>query len=416
MHAPARATAAERTAPAELPPAVVLNMQETGLAIARSLGRRGVQVVGLGADARAPGNASRYVAYRRAPDSLADPDGLAAFLTEFGAACPRRPVLFPTNDADLACLDRHRERLAPWFTLALPESGLLHALSDKARLADLARAHGVAIPVTRRVDTRADLDALAADLVYPAVIKPVVTTAWRTAAFRARVGARKGWRVANHRECRAAYETIADVAPAAVIQEWIDGPADDCPVVGAALGVGGVALGAFTARKRVQYPPGVGLGCLVETTSDDDLCQRTLAFLRAIGFTGVCEVEYKLDRRTGAPRLIEINPRHWDQHGLGARVGVDLPWLFYRDLIGQPPGAFARGAGRAVWLRGSGLTGAAKHAVKTGDPGMLGALWRCLGRRRCYAFWASDDRRPVVQALRNRWFRSAHRERSRRGR
>jgi len=410
MHRPDPGRKLTLTQPASLPPAVVLNMHETGLGIARSLGRRGVRVIGAGADSRAPGTGTRYAEIRTAPDSLTEPDALVAFLEALGAELGERAVLFPTNDADLAFIDKYRDRLRRHFTLGVPESELLHAITDKARLCAMAREHGLSAPVTRYVASLADLDARATELVYPAVIKPVDTTTWRSAEFRDRVGVRKGWRVPDHAACRAAYARIAEVAPAALIQEWINGPENGYRVVGAAMAADGTALGAFTARKRLQYPPGVGLGCLYEAQPDDALMARTLAFLRAIGFAGVCEAEFKPDTRTGEPRLIEINPRHWDQHALGAALGVDLPWLDYRARIGLPPQAFQGAQGHGVWLRWSGIAGSLKEAVKARDPAVVGPLLRSLGQRRCYAFWASDDRGPVVQALRNRWFRKRNRQ------
>jgi len=409
MHAPADARTAQRTVPAALPPAVVLNMHETGLGIARSLGRRGVCVIGLGAEPGAPGTATRYATVRAAPDSRTEPDALVRFLEGLGAELGERAVLFPTNDADLACLDRYRERLSRYFVLDVPARALLHSITNKARLSAVARAHGLAAPVTRHVASLAELDAQAAELVYPAVIKPVDTTAWRSGDFEARVGVRKGWRVADHAACRAAYARIAQVAPAALVQEWIDGPEDSYRVVGAAMAADGTALGAFTARKRLQYPPGLGLGCLYEAQPDDALMARTLGFLRAIGFAGVCEAEFKDDPRTGEPRLIEINPRHWDQHALGGALGVDLPWLAYRARIGLPAQPFQAAQGRAVWLRWPGIVGSLKEAVKARDPNVLRPLARSLRLRRCYAYWASDDPGPLVQALHTRWFRSPQR-------
>ena len=398
-------SAAPPDAPA-LPPAVVLNLHESGVGIARALARRGVRVIGLSADPHAPGTRTRHAEVRAAPDSATRPAALFACLSALGAELAPQaaepPVLFPTNDADLAFLDSYRDGLSPWFTLAVPPPDLLAAFIDKAELSRLAAQHGLSVPVIRRVDDTAALDALAGELAYPAVIKPVATTAWRTPDFRARVGARKGWHVRDHDECRRVYRKIAAVAPAALIQEWVGGPEDAYIVVGAALGAGGRPLGAFTGRKLMQYPPGIGLGCLLESSRHDALRDRTLAFLQAVGFRGVCEVEFKADPGGAAPRLIEINPRHWDQHALGGALGVDLPWLAYRDLIGLPAGDFAAAQGRRTWVRGPGVTGSVKDALRRRDPAVLRPLWRTLGARRCYAFWDSDDPGPFLQALRNR--------------
>ena len=59
------------------------------------------------------------------------------------------------------------------------------------------------------------------------------------------------------------------------------------------------------------------------------------ALLKAFGYAGLAEIEYKLDKNNGKYRLIEINPRHWDQHELGNLVGVNLTWIAYQDLVGM---------------------------------------------------------------------------------
>jgi predicted ATP-grasp superfamily ATP-dependent carboligase len=58
------------------------------------------------------------------------------------------------------------------------------------------------------------------------------------------------------------------------------------------------------------------------------MSQRLLARL---GYHGVSELEYKHDRRNGRYVLIEMNPRFWDQHALGAAVGVNLAQCVYMD-------------------------------------------------------------------------------------
>jgi len=58
-------------------------------------------------------------------------------------------------------------------------------------------------------------------------------------------------------------------------------------------------------------------------------------------------VETKLDPRDGRYKLIEVNPRLWQWHGLGAACGVDITWIAYRDQIGDRlPPARMRGDGK----------------------------------------------------------------------
>jgi biotin carboxylase len=72
-----------------------------------------------------------------------------------------------------------------------------------------------------------------------------------------------------------------------------------------------------------------------------------LRFLAALGFHGISQVEFKRDPRDGRYKLMEINPRLFQWHGLAAACGVDLPRLAYCDLLGLPvPAAAMNGRGR----------------------------------------------------------------------
>jgi D-aspartate ligase len=84
-------------------------------------------------------------------------------------------------------------------------------------------------------------------------------------------------------------------------------------------------------------PPGVGTCRIGEAVWVDEVVEQGLALLRGIGFRGLSQVEFKRDARDGRYKLMEINPRLWQWHGLAAAAGVDLTRIAYLDLIGQPP-------------------------------------------------------------------------------
>ena len=46
--------------------------------------------------------------------------------------------------------------------------------------------------------------------------------------------------------------------------------------------------------------------------------------LRELGFHGIAQVEWKRDPRDGRQKLIEVNPRLWQWHGLTGACGADV--------------------------------------------------------------------------------------------
>src|SRR5688572_3323569 len=67
----------------------------------------------------------------------------------------------------------------------------------------------------------------------------------------------------------------------------------------------------------------------------DEVVEQGLRYLHCLGNYGLAQVEFKRDPRDGEYKLMEINPRLWQWHGLAAACGVDLVDLAYRELLGE---------------------------------------------------------------------------------
>ena len=62
-----------------------------------------------------------------------------------------------------------------------------------------------------------------------------------------------------------------------------------------------------------------------------------LHLLRGFDYNGLSQVEFKRDLRDGRYKLMEVNARLWQWHGLATACGVDLPRIAYEDLTGATP-------------------------------------------------------------------------------
>jgi len=131
------------------------------------------------------------------------------------------------------------------------------------------------------------------------------------------------------------YGRIVATSPEVLIQEYVQGSDCDIAVCCCFIGANGKLSSYFTARKVRQDPPLFGTGCVVETVDNPEIVPLARGLLQACGYTGLAEVEFKRDSSSGKWYLIEVNPRHWDQHELGTRVGVNLSWIAYQEMIGR---------------------------------------------------------------------------------
>jgi predicted ATP-grasp superfamily ATP-dependent carboligase len=305
-------------------------------------------------------------------------------------------MLLPTRDQDIRFLDRHRSALNPYYDIPQPSGDRLDVIMNKHRLAEEARAAGIPTPLTVRVRSREDARDAASRFAYPVVAKAVYAQDWRAPGIADAVHRRKAVKIASAKELTRFYERVEPHHPDLLVQEWIDGPDDQCVVLGAYRGRGGRMLGWFTARKMLQYPPEFGLGCIVKLEPNPEVERLGKRLLEALSFEGTAEVEFKRHAPSGEYRLIEVNPRHWDQHALGLTCGVNLAWIAYRDhVLGDRVEPVSPDGRRGSWVSGSGLLGSLKEDLRYARV----KPWKCFDLLRPgtrYAVWDRDDPGPFL--------------------
>jgi predicted ATP-grasp superfamily ATP-dependent carboligase len=335
---PSAPASAHAPTAAPTPPVLVLNPYYSGLGVARALSGTGVPVYALSSETDAPGVKSRYfTGVFPVPNGRDEPARLGERLLELRKSFTQRPVLFPTRDFDVLFLNEYRDTLAPHFVLPQPTGNTIVRVMDKLELARVAARDGIPAPATSACSSAAELEALLPALHFPLIVKPRFAYQWRHQGVWEHVGAQKAIIVASADELRAHYRKVEPFTREVLLQQYIPGVDSDIVICGLYIDRAGNVLGHFTGRKIRQNPPLVGTGCLVEACSVEPIVAPSAALLKAFGYAGLAEVEYKLDRNTGTYHLIEINARHWDQHELGRLVGVNLTRIAYRDMVGTTP-------------------------------------------------------------------------------
>jgi D-aspartate ligase len=97
-------------------------------------------------------------------------------------------------------------------------------------------------------------------------------------------------------------------------------------------------VATMVARRRRQHPLEFGrASTFVETVDVPQVERLSARFFNAIDYSGLGELEYKLDTRSGEFKLLDFNARTWGYHTLGYAAGVDFPYLQFADQMGQAP-------------------------------------------------------------------------------
>jgi D-aspartate ligase len=376
------------------PVAIVMNMFYSGLGIARSLGEQGIPVMGLTSHRGIYGNFTRYARLRVCPDSREQPEALLAFLLGLDEIA-NRGIIFPTRDDDVLFLERFRSELQGRFTLAIPERSAVQACLNKWETYQRAQIAGVPVPRCWSVAAKADLLRIAPEVTYPCVLKPVSAHHWRQRDNWQTVGGRKAIAISSADELFAEYDRIATADSRVLLQEMVSG-GDECLRVAACyLDRQSNFVAGFTAQKLIQVPEGFGTGCIVQTADCPELLATAAKLLREIEFSGIAEVEFKWDSTCARYKLIEINPRPWDQHRLGNACGVDLIHIAYCDAAGIALPSLSKPTTGHKWIAEDVLFWSLLRSLWRRD-GKLRSLLRQTRGRRIYAIWSIKDPLPML--------------------
>jgi D-aspartate ligase len=320
-------------------PALVVDVGwVNGLAAIRSLGRAGVPVLAVDHRPSALGFRSRYARPLLSPDPQ-DEDAFVSFLAglELDAPAP----LFATHDEPLNAIARGAAKLDGRFLYPFPPWEVLAPIQTKRGQLDAAQAAGIPVPRTAYPASAAEARDTAEELGFPVLVKPSSTE-----GFKRRFG-RQAFRCDTGVEVERAFADAEPYEP--MVQEVIPGGDEELFSLGSYLAADGEALGLFSGRKLRQTPPGVGTCRVGEALWVEDVVEQGLTLLRALGFHGLSQVEFKRDPRDGSFKLIEVNPRLWQWHGLASACGVDLPRIAYEDLTGERPEPVSMNGKRRRW-------------------------------------------------------------------
>ncbi|MFB3814492.1 MAG: ATP-grasp domain-containing protein [Terriglobales bacterium] len=236
-----------------------------------------------------------------------------------------------------------------------------------------------------------NLDEVAAlECSFPILLKPARRDELNPLTFE------KAWVVHDRRELLARYDDAAAMMgpDAVMLQEWIPGNGEH-QYAFACLALGGVPLASLTVQRRRQWPIDFGRSSsYVVTVDEPEVESLSRRLLRATGFTGLVEIEFKFDSRDGSYRLLDVNPRIWGWHTLGYAVGIDFPYLLWTLLNGGTVPQLHSSAG-VRWVRMLTDLPAAARELVNGATGPLEYL-QTLRPPIATAIFAIDDPLPFL--------------------
>lgn len=366
-------------------PAVVLGLLWAGLALARSLGRSGVPVTGIGCEKTDFGLRSRHLARRLV---AGDDDVVLAALREAGS----RPVLFPERDESVQLVLRRWDEIRQLADLPLPDDPeVVHRLRRKDLLRAEAERAGIPLPATIAPEREDEIHS--SGLRPPFLIKPVTGQ-----EFAYEFG-EKLWVAEDADEAAAAWSRAREHGFETVVQELIPGSQEKIYSLFTYIGRSGEPLASVVGRKVRQGPLRFGTSAVFLVSYDERVLEQGLRLLRTAGYRGFAQVEFAHDARDDTYRLLEVNTRLPMWAGVAMSRYFDLARLAYDDLCGravEPAGTFRD---ETAWLYLAKDAWVGLQLLRRREIGPRGLLAPYLRKRKVRSVLAADDLLPALASV-----------------
>lgn len=380
-------TAVPASAPDESAPqstgALIVGGAHGSLAVARSLGRRGIPVAFL-TDDHPIAKYSRYTRLAFGWNGTDDPGAIELLKTLARQHQLEGWVLIAGGDAELRLLSQHHAELSALFRLTVPPWETVRFAHDKRLTYERAAALGIDFP--RCYHPRDLQDLLDLDCRFPVVLKPTVREE-RNAFTRA-----KAWRADDRASLVERYRAAASLVGerGIVLQELIPG-GGSAQLSYAAVWKGGAPVASLVARRTRQYPIDFGYtSTFVETIECNEVEEAACRFLKSLDYSGLVEVEFK--HGDGRYKILDVNARAFAWCALGSIAGVDFAHVLWRLAMGEVV-APVRAHADVAWMHPSRDLLAAVLEMMAGrsSPAAYLRSWR---KPLVFAAFAADDVLP----------------------
>lgn len=375
-------------------PAVIFGLSETGLAVGRSLGRCGIDVYGIG-HAKGIAYYSKYIDGRIFPHPADREPEFIENLRRFCQGFQKKPVLFIDSDEYLSFYAKNSSFIDTHFLSNLPGAELVKSISDKYAQYNLAINSGIDVPKTIFADNLERINEIKPDLEYPVFVKSRDVNTWRKRVSSSR---EKGFIINEENELVDKLERLAKDNVPVIIQEVVKSPDDRNYKVCVYISASGDYKLVFTLRKIHQYPIHFGIASSAVSYKYPLLEETGLKLFSAIGYRGVGSAEFKYDEKDGKLKLIEINPRYWQQNALADFCGMNFPLMDYREATGQSPGRIASFRENLKWVNLHLAFTSYKQYKKEGEI-TFGKWLRDLKGEKTISYLSWDDITPFLKHL-----------------
>ena len=356
------------------------------LGVIRSLGENGIRPIYIAIRHRVElGVKSKYVSKVHQVDSVEE--GYQVLMENYGEVYKtgEKPFLLFSDDKSVGYFDLRYDEVKDRFITynANGVQGRIMEFMDKKNILDLAKKHGLKVLepiVVNKGEIPEGLD-------YPIITKDINPNSggWKSDVFVCQ----------NEEDLKTAYTKIS--SPVVLLQKYVD-KKTEFAFEGCSVNKGQSALIAIKSTYKYAIPAYYSPFMMCESLHDEKLKASLEGMLAEIGFEGIFEIEFLVDKDDNA-YFLEINFRNATWSYASTRAGMPLPYIWVKGMLN---GKIDKDDYKEVPCGFTAMVEPIDYAKRielgVGTPGEWLADFK---KANCGFYYSEDDLEPFYEMVRN---------------
>jgi len=228
-------------------------------------------------------------------------------------------VLIPVGE-ETYLISKYKEEFLKHIKLCIPDYNKILIAHNKDSWQQIAQANLIPTPKNYEIDELQQCDCCS-EISFPLLIKPKQGGgAWGISQLN------------NLKELKnfiRQNEHIGRPMKRFFIQEKIVGDT----ICVAMLLCHGKCKAKVVYKQIRDFPFEGGQATLRISIENREAENSLIRLLEKLNWHGICQADFIVDKKTGTPLLIDINPRFWGSITQGIASGIDFPYLIYKMAI-----------------------------------------------------------------------------------
>lgn len=307
------------------------------ICIANSLHHDGHYVIAFANSIISSGYASRYINKRYvSPDIKRHPNEFEKFFKRY-MSLHHVDLIIPMGDDSATFLSQNKENIETTYNCkcAVPTYSIFKIANNKQLLMELCERYDLPHPRTRGISAET-LEDVAKYIGFPSMIKPNISA-----------GAKGIVKIEDVEELRLKLPSVIEQFGSCSLQEYVHQKGYYYNVMLYRNKIGQIS--ANTVIKILRFfPTKGGSSCYCQTVEHSYIVCKCTEVLERLNWSGFADFDVLEDAKTGALKIIEINPRVPSSLQASTAAGIDFAKIIIADEFGLQIPQYSYHVGREI--------------------------------------------------------------------